>query len=161
MKTLIVSLFLFSQVLLAQANVTTLYFIRHAEKVDNSQNPDLAEAGKIRAERWRTIFGDIALSAVYSTDLKRTLQTAVPVSLSKKLAAILYNPKSLDLDLFLKDNRGQTVLIVGHSNSTPELINKIIKEKKYENIPETVFGNLYIITIADEKVVSSQLLKLE
>jgi len=161
MKTLIVSLFLFSQVLLAQTNVTTLYFIRHAEKVDNSQNPDLAEAGKVRAEKWRTIFGDIALSAVYSTDFKRTLQTAGPVSLSKKLAAILYNPKTVDLDLFLKDNIGETVLVVGHSNSTPELVNKIIKEKKYENISENIFGNLYIVTIVDEKLVGSQLLKLE
>ena len=68
--------------------ITTYYLIRHAEK-DRSdsanRNPDLNPEGKKRAEKWAEVLKDIELDAVYSTDYKRTIQTAMPVADSKEL----------------------------------------------------------------------------
>jgi len=40
---------------------------------------------------------------------------------------------------------GKTVLIVGHSNTIPGLVNKIIKKDKYDQIKDYNNSNLYII----------------
>ncbi|TAF59247.1 MAG: phosphoglycerate mutase, partial [Flavobacterium sp.] len=57
-----------------------------------------------------------------------------------------------------KEQKGQAILIVGHSNTTPDLVNNIINHKVYAPIDDTVFGNLYIITISGNEV-SHQLLQ--
>ncbi|OAZ03623.1 SixA phosphatase family protein [Flavobacterium succinicans] len=142
----------------ALGQTTSIYLIRHAEKVDNSKNPDLSKAGLERAEHWKTILSQVPLKAVYSTDFLRTVQTASPTATSKNLEIIKYDPKTIDLEQLKKDYKGQAVLIVGHSNTTPDLVNKIINKKVYAPIDDTVFGNLYIITISGNEV-SHQLLQ--
>ena len=52
---------------------------------------------------------------------------------------------------FQKDTKGQTVLIVGHSNTTPFFANKILGEYIYEQIADDNNGNLYIITVTKER----------
>ncbi|MGL2987789.1 SixA phosphatase family protein [Flavobacterium sp. RSSA_27] len=137
---------------------TSIYLIRHAEKVDNSKNPDLSKVGLERAEHWKTILAQVPLKAVYSTDFLRTVQTATPTAISKNLEIIKYDPKTLDLEQLKKEHKGQAILIVGHSNTTPDLVNKIINQKVYAPIDDTVFGNLYIITISGNEL-SHQLLQ--
>ncbi len=144
-----------------KAQTTTYYFIRHSEKVDNSENPDLSEKGKIRAENWNKIFSETKFDAVYCTDFKRIIQTANPILNFRNLKPIIYNPKTIDIELFKSETKNKTILVIGHSNSTPEFVNKLIKEKKYEKIDETIFGNLYMVTIYENGNTSNQFLKLE
>ncbi|TAF68679.1 MAG: histidine phosphatase family protein, partial [Flavobacterium sp.] len=68
----------------AFGQTTTIYLIRHAEKVDNSKNPDLSKAGLERAEHWKTVLTQVPLKAVYSTDYLRTVQTATPTATKRK-----------------------------------------------------------------------------
>ncbi len=142
----------------AFGQTTTIYLIRHAEKVDNSKNPDLSKVGLERAEHWKTILSQVPLKAVYSTDFLRTVQTASPTATSKNLEIIKYDPKTIDLEQLKKEHKGQAILIVGHSNTTPDLVNRIINQKVYAPIDDTVFGNLYIITISGNEL-SHQLLQ--
>ena len=65
----------------------------------------------------------------------------------------------MDLTEFKKETFGKKVLIVGHSNSTPEFVNKLINQKVYSQIDDTVFGNLYLVTIIND-VVTFKLLQL-
>ncbi|MDI5950450.1 phosphoglycerate mutase family protein [Flavobacterium sp. LB2P84] len=155
---LIIALFVL-QISFGQESTTTYYFIRHAEKVDNSQNPDLSEIGLERANLWSKIFSEVGFDEIYSTDYKRTTQTASPTATAKKIKIKLYNPKTTAIDSFKKETLGKKVLIVGHSNTTPNFVNQIINQKKYADIEDTTFGNLYIVTIVD-KTISFQLLKL-
>jgi len=122
MKKLHVFLFLFVfQIHFGQNNVTHYYFIRHAEKADSSKNPDLSEKGLERAQQWKTLFSEVNFDAVYSTDLNRTLQTINPiVSKNNKLLKI-YNPKTIDIEVFKKETIGKTILIVEHSNTIPNI----------------------------------------
>jgi broad specificity phosphatase PhoE len=145
---------------LGQNTITQYYFIRHAEKADSSKNPDLSEKGLERAQEWKTLFSEINFDAVYSTDFNRTLQTIKPIVAGNNQLLKFYNPKMIDIEAFKKETHGKTILIVGHSNTIPNMVNQIIKENKYTNIEENEFGNLYIVTLFENQIVS-QLLHLK
>lgn len=142
------------------AKTTTIYLIRHAEKADDSKNknPDLSEMGQMRASHWDDIFSAVRFDAIYSTNFNRTKQTAGPTAKTQQLGVTVYDPKELTVEKIKKNHLGQTILIVGHSNTIPDLVNKIIGQKVYPLIEETVYGNLYIVTITGD-IVNHQLLK--
>lgn len=156
---LLIVLFVFQNSFGQQTTTTTYYFIRHAEKVDNSKNPDLSEIGLERAKTWNKIFSEINFNQIYSTDYNRTLQTVNPTAIAKKTSIKLYNPKTIAIESFKKETLGKKILIVGHSNSVPNFVNKIINQEIYPNIDEDTFGNLYIVTFTDDTMIY-QLLKL-
>jgi len=54
---LVITLLFFTK-LWSQQATTTIYLIRHAEKVDNSADPELSEAGTARAANWAQFFKD-------------------------------------------------------------------------------------------------------
>jgi broad specificity phosphatase PhoE len=159
-KYLLIVAFFVLQISFAQNNTTTYYFIRHAEKVDNSKNPDLSEIGLQRAQIWNKIFSEISLDAIYSTDYIRTIQTATPTANSKNITILNYDPKTIDLQSFKKNTLGKKVLVVGHSNTIPNFVNQIINKNIYRDIDDKTFGNLYIATITNDSI-SHQLLKLQ
>ena len=133
-----------------ESAISTFYFIRHAEKDrtdKKNRNPHLTVAGKSRAERWSDIFRNIKLDAVYSTDYHRTKETALPTAKKNNLELTLYDPGNIDFTTFMSSNKGKKVLIVGHSNTTPEFVNAMIGKKKYKHIDDGNNGNLYIVTI--------------
>lgn len=168
MKRILTTLIiLFSIILNAQDTkdnqVSTYYFIRHAEKdrADSSnKDPHLNEKGLQRAEKWSKAFSQVEFDAIYSTDYNRTRETALPTAKNNSLELTLYNPRELNTDAFVKETKGKTVLIVGHSNSTPIFVNAILGNEKYEMIADNNNANLYIVTITDSNT-SSQLLVIE
>jgi broad specificity phosphatase PhoE len=159
-KYLLIVAFFVLQVSFGQNSSTTYYFIRHAEKVDNSKNPDLSEIGLQRSKLWNEIFSEIKLDAIYSTDFKRTLQTVTPMATNNKISIINYDPKTIDIESFKKNTLGKKVLVVGHSNTIPNLVNQIINKKIYNDMDDVTFGNLYIVTINSDSI-NHQLLKLK
>ena len=133
------------------AATTTYYLIRHSEKIrtdTSNKNPNLNEVGVERAKKWAEYFKNIHLDAVYSTNYNRTMQTSKPTAESKKLAIINYNPKNMYDSVFQKNSEGKTVLVVGHSNTTPAFANKILGKKKFKDIDDKDNSSLFIITIA-------------
>lgn len=141
-------------------DVSTYYFIRHAEKDrsdSSNKDPHLNETGKIRANKWSSVFNNITFDAIYSTDYNRTKETAEPTAVKNNLELFIYSPRDIKLEEFLKKTKGKTVLIVGHSNTTPFFVNEIIGQKKYIQIDDNNNGNLYLITIKDGNI-SDQLL---
>jgi broad specificity phosphatase PhoE len=150
-----ISIILFAFIIQAQENnktseVSAYYFIRHAEKLNiESSDPELSIEGELRAKNWAEIFSNISFDAIYSTDYIRTRSTALPIAQSKDLELILYHPGKMDYDKFMSETKGKTVLIVGHSNTTPEFVNKIIGIEKYQLIDHETYGNLYIVEITE------------
>ena len=153
-------LFIFTFGLLSSCKsdkTTTYYLIRHAEKdrTDTiNRNPNLNENGLKRAQGWATYFKKRHLDAVYSTDYNRTQQTAKPTAKSKKLDILSYDPRNMNAALFQKETKGKSVLIVGHSNTTPVFVNKILGEKKYEDMNDHDNASLYIVTITGNQKTS-------
>jgi|TARA_B110000196_G_scaffold634_1_gene553 2,3-bisphosphoglycerate-dependent phosphoglycerate mutase len=137
--------------------VTTYYLIRHAEKdrTNNTNiNPNLNSDGLLRAEKWAKHFKYIELDAVYSTDYKRTQQTAAPTAKSKGLIIQSYNSSKMYDSIFKKNTKGKTVLVVGHSNTTPVFANTILGQKKYKNMSDNDNASLYIVTVVNDKKFS-------
>jgi len=119
----IVLVFLLHIGLIATAQKTTVWIVRHAEKDTafvNRQDPDLTATGQQRALDLATYLQNEEVVKVFSTDTKRTKQTAKHV----KAPLEIYNPKNLTglLDLITQNANGKSVLIVGHSNTVLETI---------------------------------------
>ncbi len=133
---------------------TVYYLIRHAEKDRNTsvKDPGLTEKGLKRAENWANIFKDIPLDLVYSTNYKRTIETALPTANSKDLKVKSYDPRNLYDQKFKKETKGKTSLIVGHSNTTPAFVNTILGEQKYDKINDKDNGKLYIVSIVNDSI---------
>ncbi len=136
-------------------SISTYYLIRHAEKNRSNpadKNPDLTHKGVLRALHWRQLFEQFPLDAIYSTNYKRTMHTALPTAKSKNLNIKTYHPFKIDFQQFLKDTKGKNVLIVGHSNTIPTFANKLIGKEIYQTIEDTNNTNLYIVTINGDKI---------
>ncbi|WP_148869674.1 SixA phosphatase family protein [Tenacibaculum adriaticum] len=143
--------------------VTTYYLIRHAEKDDSdatNTNPDLNQTGLDRAKNWAKVFAPVNLDAVYSTDFRRTKQTAKPTADSKKLPTYAFDTTRMYDSGFKYNTSGKSVLIVGHSDTTPQLANIMLGEEKYPTIEENNSGNLYIVTVTKNKT-TCVLLKID
>ncbi|MDR0184740.1 phosphoglycerate mutase family protein [Lysobacter arvi] len=101
----------------------TFLIVRHAEKVpDGSDDPPLTDAGRVRAQALARRLSSTPVIAVYTTAFQRTRQTATPTAQEHGLPLIAYDAKlpASEFATQLKQRHsGQTVLIVGHSNTVP------------------------------------------
>ena len=163
------TLFLFScgndkKTNISEENTTIYYLIRHAEK-DRSdktnRNPELNTMGKKRATLWATHFKDTDLDLVYSTNYNRTQQTATPTAVSKGLEIIDYDPSNMYDDAFKAATKGKSVLVVGHSNTTPAFVNAILGKDKYKDIDDSENGMLFTVIVTDEGVATATMKKVE
>ena len=143
--------------------VTSYYLIRHAEKIltnSNNPNPHLTTKGYKRSLEWKKILEKIDFDKIYSTSYHRTLETAKPIADERNIKIQKYDPNDLFNENFRKNNIGKTTLVVGHSNTTPFLANKIIGKDIYSSIDERIHGYLFFIQIIGNKT-TYQLLNLE
>lgn len=162
-RYLFLSLFIFlSQLLIGQdKEICKIYFIRHTEKVlDDSSDPLLTEVGEERAIHWANVFKNVDFDAVYSTNTLRTVATSLPTAAQNDLQIILYDATTIDISALAEMNKGKTILIVGHSNSTPELVNALLGEEHYSEIEDDNYSNLYIATYT-ENITDVTLLYIE
>ncbi|EAY31229.1 phosphoglycerate mutase family protein [Microscilla marina] len=121
---------------------TTIYLVRHAEK-DKGRNPDLTVAGKERAKALQKLLKKENIAAVYATKTKRTMQTGEPVAEAQNLAIVNYDYRDRQLLSKLFDKHvGKAILVVGHSNTLPSLLNHLVKEDRYKDLNESVYDNL-------------------
>ena len=138
-------------ILAQDQKMTQVYFIRHAEKERNgSKDPLLTKEGESRASQWAKVFKNVDFAAIYSTQTIRTLSTALPTSAQKGKEIIIYDYKTIDITALVKEYPGQSILIVGHSNSTPSLVNTLLGEDRFPEIEDDNFANLYIVNYVDE-----------
>lgn len=136
------------------ATTTTVVLLRHAEKeLVTIDDPPLSAAGERRAERLAQMFGDIRgpgrIRGIYTTATRRGQQTAMPLAM--RLGA---RPTALSLPVDLDDlashvlseHRGGRVMIIGHSNTVPELVQKLSGET-VPAIGEDEYDNIYVVTV--------------
>lgn len=98
----------------------TLYLVRHAEKADGD-DPELTIAGHTRAARLAGWLESHPVAAVWSTNTRRTMQTAAPAQAALGLPIQRYDPANLPAVASALRDAGQDALVVGHSNTTPQL----------------------------------------
>ncbi len=159
MKLLLTIFLVFS---IPENDCSTFYLIRHAEKVrtnKSDRDPKLNEKGILRALNWKEYFLDKDITKIYSTNYKRTLETVKPFQEAIGLATILYSPSSIDYKDFISSNKGEIVLVVGHSNTIPNFVNELINDQVYAQIDDLNNSNLYIVNLCDSSI-SHRLIKV-
>lgn len=148
--TLIALILCLAQGLQAQEKLTTVILVRHAEKEnDGSKNPELSEAGKKRALLLTDMFSKTKIDAIYSTNFKRTEATVAPLASQHSLPITHYDgAKPAEVDEMISKWKGGTILICGHSNTTPAIINRLIGKEEYKTFDDGDYSNLIILTFA-------------
>jgi len=131
---------------------TTYILVRHAETTGIGSNPSLSAAGMARATELQRILENVNVDAVFSTNFNRTEQTAAPTALAKGLTLIHYDPFAPDavIDNTLVSYKEGIVLIVGHSNTTPDFLNVMVGENLYPDIAESVYDNLFVVHVFEK-----------
>ncbi len=139
----------------AQARVAvTAIIVRHAEKAAApADDPPLTEAGEARARALLDAVRDAHVSAVITTQLLRTRSTAAPTA-----AALGITPEVVtaggathaqDVAAAIRKHAGQTVLVVGHSNTVPAII-EALGAKRPPPICDPKYDDLFVVTIAPD-----------
>lgn len=129
---------------------TTIFLVRHAEKVDNSTNPALSIDGRARAIRLKEMLGSAGIDKIYSTEYLRTINTVKPLADQLRLEIESYRAFDDELVTVLRNAKNQQILVSGHSNTIPDLTNKLIGENRYTQLPDNEYSTIYVVTITEE-----------
>ncbi|MEO7092427.1 MAG: phosphoglycerate mutase family protein, partial [Polyangiales bacterium] len=138
----------------AVAAETKVFVVRHAEATTDPTDPGLTAAGQARADSLAAMLADDHLAAVYSSQYRRTKDTAMPaaagagLTVQVKMVGASSTAYAADLAATVMQNPSQhAVLIVGHSNTVPETV-KALSGTAVPAIAETEYNRLYIVTLA-------------
>lgn len=128
------------------AKATTIFLVRHAEKAGPSGDVELSAAGEKRAACLAGALSGTKLDAIYTTEYKRTKNTAAPTAAKSGVTPTVIGGADLNgLIAALKKAEGQTVLVVGHSNTVPAIIERLGGPKF--TIKDEEYDHLYVVTI--------------
>jgi broad specificity phosphatase PhoE len=137
------------------AGSTTVIVIRHAEKdlSVSATDPPLTAAGQARAALLAQMFGDAGhlghVDAIYVSPALRNRLTAAPLAERLGLRATVVpadDPRGLARRA-LREHGGGRVLIVGHSDTVPQIVAELSDESAIPELADQEYGTMYIITV--------------
>lgn len=155
MKRLALALLLFGSLSVAAANPFVV-IVRHAEKISTGGgDPELSPAGTARAERLGRMLKDAGITAIFTSEFKRTKQTAGPLAASLGIQPTVVTAKdAAGLVEKLRAVHGNA-LVVGHGNTIPELATAL-GVKELLSISEDDYDEVFVVMLGE----SPQLLRL-
>jgi phosphohistidine phosphatase SixA len=120
-----------------------VFVVRHAERANQSADAPLSAAGAARALKLAAMLKDAGITHIYTTTLKRTIETAAPLAAAISVRAEQLptaDTKELAARLAALGPHDRA-LVVGHSNTVPGLIRALhsdtriaISDKEYDNL---------------------------
>jgi broad specificity phosphatase PhoE len=141
--------FLVGLVFSSSFSQSTVFIVRHAEKADNSKDAELSEASRARAEALANMLRDSKISVIYTTEFKRTQQTAAPLAKALGLTVMtLPAENQAALVAKLRASPGNS-LVVGHGNTIPNII-KALGISEPVNITESDYDNLFVVLLGEK-----------
>lgn len=130
---------------------TTVMVLRHAEKMDTGQPDDLvplSSTGDTRAQTFAQVAGRAGVTRIYVTEKLRTQQTAQPLATALGITSTPINKANLDdliTDVRASKNRGRVIVIIGHSDTVPQIVDRL--GGGTVTVGETEFDNLFVLTV--------------
>ena len=133
-----------------------LVIVRHAEKATNDpKDPDLSPAGQARAEVLARILKSGGLTSIFTTEFKRTQETAAPTSKSTGVAPVIVPARdTAALASKLHQLKGNA-LVVGHLDTIPDLLKALGIGPPVE-IPDNDYDEIFVVGLG----AKPQLLRL-
>jgi len=154
--TVLLAFFLLSGISQASTGDTVVIVVRHAEKAsDDPKDPSLSEAGQARAQSLVKALVGLPLSAVFTTQYRRTRLTAEPAAQAAGITVEVREANAANARTYANDlstlvrrqHRGGNVLVVGHSNTVPEIV-RAFSGMEVEALTDADFDRIYVITLA-------------
>jgi broad specificity phosphatase PhoE len=134
----------------ADAPLTTFLLVRHAEKAaDGTNDPPLTESGKLRAQGLANLLQATDIEAIYATSYQRNQQTVQPLATALSLPIQTYDPNQDAVEFLtqvMADQAGRVVLICGHSNTLPNLLNALVGQEMYQDLADQRYDDLFLCT---------------
>lgn len=136
---------------------SVIYLVRHAEKVtdggamlvEDPKDPPLTAQGEARAETLANLLSDVGMRQIWSTDYIRTRKTAAPLAEALSLQIKLYDPRDLvGFAETLQAQTDETILVVGHSNTTPDLVEALGGDGGTPIDEAAEYDRLYVVNLA-------------
>jgi len=135
----------------ATSATTTVILVRHAEKAAApAADPPLTRAGETRARALLDAVRDAGVGAIITTQFERTRATAAPTASALGIAPEVVTASgrthAQDVAAAIRKHAGQTVLVVGHSNTIPEIIGAL--GATVPPMCDAEYDNLYVVVLA-------------
>lgn len=134
----------------ASGGATTIVLVRHGERLtDDPRDPGLSPAGEARAQALADALQGAQVSAVYATELKRTQATAEPVAKRFQLGVQVSpsgRPAGELAQEILRRHAGETVVVVGHSNTIPGIV-QALSGQPAGTIQDHEFHHLFVVVV--------------
>jgi phosphohistidine phosphatase SixA len=153
MKKLVIA-FLVSAI---AAHAQTILIVRHAEKAWNERDTALSDAGFKRADCLARTLRDAQIKSGFVTELKRTQQTAEPELKQAGVTATVVPSADVAQTAALAKKAAATgnVLIVGHSNTVPQIVQSLTGEAKpgqapAPNMSDSEYDRLTIVQFSSD-----------
>ena len=149
MKALGLFLSIFIAVTIASAQPVVV-IVRHAEKAaSGAKDPDLSPAGRARAEALARILKDSGITAIFTSEFKRTQETAAPTATSAHVTPTVVAAKDTAGLVAKLHQLNGNALLVGHGDTIPNII-KALGINSSINIPDADYSELLIVTLGDK-----------
>jgi broad specificity phosphatase PhoE len=119
--------------------------VRHAERVDQSKDSPLSEAGRTRARALAALLVRSGVTAIYATQYQRTIATAQPLADALGLPVQQWPSDDTPrlVDRLKTRHANDVVAVVGHSDTVPDIL------ARYGAAAVTIaaddFGNVFIV----------------
>lgn len=140
-------------------DITRFFVVRHAEKADGQGDVHLSPRGVLRAQELVDALHRHRFAAVYSTTTNRTKETALPLAGRCALEVQFYPAKGEAMKTWAKEallqHRGKNVLVVGHSNTVPEIV-KALSGEKVQALGHDDYDDLFEVVIFHANTTSAQ-----
>jgi broad specificity phosphatase PhoE len=136
---------------LAQS-ATVVLVVRHAERAPGSGDPPISEVGQERAAALADIGKLTGVSAIVTTQLQRTRQTAAPLAEALKITPVVVPTQNdlakhaAEVAAAVRQQLGKTILVVGHSNTVPAIV-AALGGPKLADLCEPEYDNLITLIL--------------
>jgi broad specificity phosphatase PhoE len=136
------------------AGATTVVLVRHAEKADDTKDPELSPLGQARAQALAAAVSGLAIDAVIVSDTRRAALTGATAAKARGLTPVVVptsggaasHVKAV-VDAVRALRPGSAVLVVGHSNTVP-LIVAALGGPELPALCEKEFAPLFVLELA-------------
>ena|SRR5947207_1596303 len=150
MKALALFSLLFVSVSMASAVQPVVVIVRHAEKAANGGNdPELSLTGRARADALARILKDSGITAIFTSEFKRTQETAAPTAASTHVTPTVIAAKDTGGLVTKLHQLNGNALVIAHGDTIPNII-KALGINSPINIPDEDYSELLIVTLGDK-----------
>ena len=132
----------------ASPGIKTIIIVRHAEVASTKHggDPVLSDDGRTRALELARVLADTQLRTVYTTHLQRSRLTAEPLPRHAGEKPTVIDEVPAILAALRAEPWGATALVIGHSNTVPELVRGLTGQELPRTEP-IVFDRMWIVTL--------------